>query len=231
MADWFIATEGVEVVKDSASLWSQIFTAAAAFGGVWFGQWLIKTAAAKNDSERLFIATELVFLLERFAEGCARVATDTGERNEQGYMRTTEVILEINLNVVTDDRRSLNSDLMYAIRELSVLKEWSGREIAGMEEIEGSPDYIRTSQKQRYLYARLGLKAIIQARRLRKLAGLPGTRLDATRWSVQPVLWSVWWQERHRRSVQARLRQQTIAHINIALQQRIKNNSIPGESQ
>lgn len=26
MADWFIATEGVKVVKDSASLWPQIVT-------------------------------------------------------------------------------------------------------------------------------------------------------------------------------------------------------------
>jgi hypothetical protein len=34
MADWFIATEGVKVVKDSASLWPQILTAVAAFGGV-----------------------------------------------------------------------------------------------------------------------------------------------------------------------------------------------------
>ncbi|WP_242389760.1 hypothetical protein [Kosakonia cowanii] len=41
MADWFIATEGVKVVKDSASLWPQIITAVssagAAFGGVWYG--------------------------------------------------------------------------------------------------------------------------------------------------------------------------------------------------
>lgn len=38
MADWFIATEGVKVVKDSASLWPQIITAVssigAALGGV-----------------------------------------------------------------------------------------------------------------------------------------------------------------------------------------------------
>lgn len=45
MADWFIATEGVKVVKDSASLWPQIITAVlsagTAFGGVWYGQWRI----------------------------------------------------------------------------------------------------------------------------------------------------------------------------------------------
>lgn len=38
MADWFIATEGVKVVKDSASLAPQIITAVASIGaalGVW----------------------------------------------------------------------------------------------------------------------------------------------------------------------------------------------------
>ena len=32
MADWFIATEGVKVVKDSASLWSQIIKAVLSGG-------------------------------------------------------------------------------------------------------------------------------------------------------------------------------------------------------
>ncbi|EEL5035388.1 hypothetical protein DIW91_23655 [Salmonella enterica subsp. enterica serovar Kentucky] len=63
MADWFIATEGVKVVKDSASLWPQIITAVlsagTAFGGVWYGQWRItqreeEAATAKLVSERLF---------------------------------------------------------------------------------------------------------------------------------------------------------------------------------
>ena len=32
MADWFIATEGVKVVKDSASLWPQIITGVLSAG-------------------------------------------------------------------------------------------------------------------------------------------------------------------------------------------------------
>lgn len=76
MADWFIATEGVKMVKISASLWPQIITAVssagAAFGGVWYGQWRInrrekEAAATKLASERLFFATELIFMLERYA--------------------------------------------------------------------------------------------------------------------------------------------------------------------
>ncbi|EFH2567353.1 hypothetical protein GWZ87_23195 [Escherichia coli] len=62
MADWFIATEGVKVVKDSASLWPQIITAVlsagTAFGGVWYGQWRI----AQREEEA---ATANVSLLPR----------------------------------------------------------------------------------------------------------------------------------------------------------------------
>lgn len=210
MADWFIATEGVKVVKDSASLWPQIITAVlsagAAFGGVWYGQWRItqrekEAAAAKLASERLFIATELVFVLERFAEGCAKVATDDGERDKQDFMRAIQTCPELDLNVITGDWRALEPGLTYAIRELPVLKEWSDREIAGMEESDSPPDYTYTMLERKYLYARLGLKAILQARRLRKLARLPSTRLDATKWSAQPVLCRVWRYERKRRTL------------------------------
>lgn len=73
MADWFIATEGVKVVKDSDSLCSLVITAVSsagtAFGGVWYGQWRItqrekEAAAAQLASEHLFIATDLVLILE-----------------------------------------------------------------------------------------------------------------------------------------------------------------------
>lgn len=87
MADWFMATEGVKVVKDSSSLWPQIFTAAAAFGDVWYGQWLITqgekdAAEAKQACERLFIGTELICLLEHFADQCSDVACDTESDKE-----------------------------------------------------------------------------------------------------------------------------------------------------
>lgn len=244
MADWFIATEGVKVVKDSASLWPQIITAVtsagAAFGGVWYGQWRItqrekEAATAKLASERLFIAMELVFILEQFAEGCARVATDTGKRDEQGFMRATENPPQIDFDVITGDWRSLDHKLIYAIRELPVLKVWSDREIAGMDESEGPPDYIQTSLERQYLYARLGLKAILQARRLRNLAGLPGTRLDATKWSAQPTLWKVWRNERKRRAQKHILRQRAIAAHQLKMQQHYesrRNRQLnPGESQ
>lgn len=236
MADWFIATEGVKVVKDCVSLWPQIFTVGAAFGGVWYGQWLItqrevKAAAGKRDEERLFISTELVFLLEQFAEGCARIATDKGHTDAQGYTRSNETTPDIDLSVVSGDWRVLPPRLMYSIREIPILQKGADRLILATEENDDPPDYFRTFHERQYQYTRLGLRAIIQARRLRNNAGFPATRLDATKWSAQPVLWNVWRLERNRRSVQVRLRLQTIAQMNVALQQSIKNNSLSGGTQ
>jgi len=130
MADWFIATEGVKVVKDNAGLWPQVITAVSSAGaaliGVWYGQWLItrreaKTAAAKKDSERLFIATELVFILEEFAEGCARAATDTGHADDEGILRVSAERPDIDLTQVAGDWRVLPAALMYRIRELPII--------------------------------------------------------------------------------------------------------------
>jgi hypothetical protein len=85
--------------------------------------------------------------------------------------------------------------------------------------------------ERKYLYARLGLKAILQARRLRKLARLPGTRLDATKWSAQPVLWQVWRIERKRRAQLHILRQRELATFHIMMQQRIQANRHSGEQE
>lgn len=235
MADWFIATEGVKVVKDSASLWPQIITAvssiAAALGGVSLTHHFTRrreerAIAAKRDSERLFIATELVFLLEQFAEGCARVATDVGHTDAQGYTRSNETKPDIDLSVVTGDWRVLPAGLMYAIREIPVLQKGADRLISATEEHDDPPDYSKTLRERHYQYARLGLRAVIQARRLRKDANLPDTRLVATKWSAQPVLWKVWRQERKWRAQWSILNKRQLATFHIVNQMRAgKNNS------
>lgn len=240
MADWFIATEGVKVVKDSATLAPQIITAVASIGAALGAVSLThhytrkreeRAATAKMESERLYICTELVFLLEQFAEGCARIATDTGHTDAQGYTRSNEITPDLDLSVVSGDWRVLPPRLMYTIREIPIMQKVADRLILATEEHDHVPEYFRTFHERQYQYSRLGLRAIIQARRLRKNAGFPATRLDATEWSAQPLLWNVWRLERNRRSVQARLRLQTIAQMNVALQQNIQSNSLPGGTQ
>ncbi|EKZ5233329.1 hypothetical protein [Klebsiella pneumoniae] len=209
MADWFIATEGVKVVKDSASLWPQIITAVssagAALGGVYLAHYFTRrreerAAAAKLVSERLFIATELVFLLEQFAEDCAQVATDNGVPDRQGEYSPVVQSPDLTFLNVSGDWRTLSSLIMYRVRELPVLQSEARRDIAVVSNYSWAPYHKEGFQERQYQYARLGLKALILSRRLRKLVHLPGTRLDATKWSAQPVLWQVWRQERHRRA-------------------------------
>ncbi|HHH6298422.1 TPA: hypothetical protein ACP2RM_003654 [Escherichia coli] len=238
MADWFIATEGVKVVKDSADLWPQIITAGltagATLAGVWYGQWRTTerekvTAAAKLASERLFIATELVFLLEQFAEGCAGVATDHGYVNQDGITIPETSLPDLDYASVSGDWRVLPATLMYRIRELPVLQDEADRVIRAADAC--PPEYDEMFEARQYQYTRLGLKAIIQARRLRKLVGYPETRLAATKWSAQPVLWKEWRLERKKRSVQARLRQQATAHMYVALNHSVKTNTISGDPE
>lgn len=210
MADWFIATEGVKVVKDSASLWPQIITAVSSAGAALCGVYLAhyftrrreeRAAAVKLVSERLFIATELVFLLEQFAQESAAVATDGGYENQNGLTVPAKKYPVLNISAITGDWRVLPAKLMYRIRELPVMQGEADRTVNEAELI--PPDYDEFFEARQYQYTRLGLKALIQARRLRRLVGLPHTRLDATRWSAQNVLWLKWRQERKRRCVQA----------------------------
>lgn len=227
MADWFIATEGVKVVKDSASLWPQIITAVSSIGAALGGVSLThhytrkreeRAAETRLASERLFIATELVFLLEQFAEACAGVATDHGYLNQDRITVPETTVPNLSYSAVTGDWRVLPAKLMYNIRELPVFQEEADRAIAAAEAY--PPDYEEFFEARQYQYTRLGLKAIIQSRRLRQFAGLPDTRLDASPWSAQNVLWKEWRLKRKRRHAHAVLMAQSLATFRIVNQLR-----------
>lgn len=182
MGDWFIATEGVKIVKDSAGLWPQNITGFAALGGVYLTHYLTRwreerAAAAKQASERHFIATELVFLLEQFAEGGAQVATDQGEPDQQGEYSPAVKPPELTVLDVSGDWRTLPPLIMYRIRELPILQSEARRNIAAAAEHSWAPYHKEGFQERQYQYACLGLKVLILSRHLRKLTGLPDTAL------------------------------------------------------
>ncbi|MCH2683678.1 hypothetical protein [Leclercia adecarboxylata] len=110
---------------------------------------------------------------------------------------------------------------MYRIRELPVMQGEASRAINAAEAY--PPDYDEFFEMRQYQYTRLGLKAIIQARRLRRFAGLPATRLDATPWSAQNVLWKEWRLERKRRHIQAVMMAQSMTTFRIMNQMRNDN--------
>lgn len=172
-----------------------------------------RAAEKKMKQARQFIAIELVFLLEQFAECCSDVAADTGEDEDEDEDEESEFLQrtfvptvefpDLSFTSVSGDWQALDVRLMYRIRELMVLQQEAHKAIAFIGSIDADgmrQDYFR---ERRYQYARLGLKAIIQVRRLRKMAGFPDTRLAVSEWSAQPVLWKVWRIERRRRAKQA----------------------------
>lgn len=206
----------VQVMSQGTSIWgsvatgliSGLLTGGIALTGIWLTHrfTLEREKLAATDEqvkERHFIATELVFLLERYAEECARVAGDSGELIQsapgaQEEREPTIVQPKINLDGIDGDWRVLPPLLMYRIRELPIIQNEADRMIAYAGECDYPPDFRGYFHERQYQYARLGLKALIQARRLRRLCGLPNTRLNATQWSAQPVLWDVWRLERRR---------------------------------
>lgn len=213
MADWFIATEGVKVVKDSVSLWPQIVTAissiGAALGGVCLAHHYTrsreeKAASARREAELYFISTELVFRLERFAQECAAVVQDEGEEDARGYTRVTASAEPFAPDDIAGDWRVLPGKILYRIRELTVLFAEANRYISYVNEYDSPPDWQCTFQERRYQYARLGMKATLLSKRLRKLNRMPSSRLDASEWSAQSVLWEQWRKGRKRRAKLAR---------------------------
>jgi hypothetical protein len=216
MADWIIATEGVKVVKDSASLWPQIVTAVSSIGAALGGVSLAhhytrgreeKAASTKREAELYFISTELVFRLERFAQECAAVVRDEGEEDNQGYTPVTERAEPFAPDDIAGDWRVLPGRIFYRIRELTVLIAEANRYISFVAEYDSPPDWQCTFQERRYQYARLGMKAALLSKRLRKLNHMPSSRLDASEWSAQSVLWERWRKGRKRRAKLARERE------------------------
>ena len=164
MADWFIATEGVKVVKDSASLWPQIITAVSSAGAALFGVGMThhftrrrekEAADRKRQEERRFIATELVFQLERYASAWLMVRWHK--------LFNGESYPTLDLSGVTGDWRVLDTHQLLRIRLLEaehfeVINQLNPRSLGSYS---------------RHAAYRTGLRAFLLAAKLRREAGLP----------------------------------------------------------
>lgn len=173
MADWFIATEGVKVVKDSASLWPQIITAVSSAGAALGGVCLThrftrrreeRAAADKAAAERLYIATELVFLLERYA--VAWVALKWHRIHE---LHANNKIPVLDLSVVNGDWRTLPPHLIFRLRLLETYQT----ELSLRIEQGKFNDYLPVSIPLTLESVNTGISAFILAAKLRRYVELP----------------------------------------------------------
>ncbi|WP_089644623.1 hypothetical protein [Escherichia coli] len=165
----------------------------------------IMLAEDKKEKELYFISTQLVFRLERFAQECAEVVNDDGWEDDKGYTRTSVSAEAFATEDIDGDWRVLPGRLLYRIRELSVLIPEANRYISVVNDNDNPPDWQMTFKERRYQYSRLGMRALLLARRLRQLNVMPSSHLDNdSPWSVQNVLWAEWRKQRKSRSKMAR---------------------------
>jgi len=172
MADWFIATEGVKVVKDSASLWPQIITAVSSAGAALGGVCLThrftrrreeRAAADKAAAERLYLATELVFLLESYASDWAHLRWS----NIISLLKDNQ-IPSLDLSGAKGDWRVLRPRQIFRIRSLEAEHEALVLRIQQLE-----PTDIRENHTLTLECFNTGLRAFLMAAKLRRDAGLP----------------------------------------------------------
>lgn len=191
---------------------NSVLPVGAALGGVWLTHHFTlgreqRLRQAQRDAERYFIVTELVFLVERFAEGCALVATDEGWINEKGIRVSEHKNPTIDFTNVAGDWRALPPDILYKLRELPVLQEEANRRIAEVANADSLPDYDDLFFSLQYQYCKLGLRSVGLARRLRALCALPPTRLVGDEYSAQRVLWRAWREKRRQLKIHAKSQQ------------------------
>jgi len=162
-------------------------------------------AEEKKEQELYFISTQLVFHLERFVQGCAEVVKDEGWEDDKGNTRTSVSAEAFSTDDIEGDWRVLPGRTLYRIRELSVLIPEANRYISIVSENDNPPDWLITFKERRYQYSRLGLRAMLLAKRLRRLNDMPSSHLDNdSPWSVQNVLWAEWRKQRKSRARMAR---------------------------
>lgn len=208
----------VQVINQGPGIWGNVatglitglLTGGVALTGIWLTHRLTlerEKLASENTlkKERYFIATELVFLLERFAEACIAPASDTGlGNNEMNRMEFSTNFPKLKYASVTGDWRTLPPRLIYRLRELTVMQEESARIISDSFEDDDPVEPVSSFEIRQYQAARLGMKASIQAGHLRRLCSMPsGVRLHDQK-TAAGALWKLWL--KHRSGEVARLK-------------------------
>lgn len=190
----------VQVINQGPGIWGNVatglITAGAAIAAVMLTHrfTLKRERQASEDKmqrERYFIATELIFLLERFAQQCVLSAVESGDYDDGGRFMLEHYLPEIDYSGVTGDWRSLPHELMYRISELPVLQEEGRKSIGSSFENDTPYDGSSGLHELNSQSCRLGLRAIRISRELRRVCGMPGDGLSLHHWSAWRVLSAV----------------------------------------
>lgn len=205
----------VQVINQGPGIWGNVatglITAGAAIAAVMLTHrfTLKRERLASEDKlqrEQYFIATELVFLLERFSQRCVLSAWESGYNDEEnGHIRIDHSLPEINYSGITGDWRSLPPQLMYRLSQVPVLQEEARMSIGSAFDNDSPYDGDEGLHELNRQSCRLGLRAIRISRDLRRLCAMPDDNLSADHWSAWRALasrraWVIDAELRHARS-------------------------------
>ncbi|HDK6063971.1 MULTISPECIES: hypothetical protein [Klebsiella] len=185
-------------MADGISVWIPVITALAGIGGALGSQYIShrftlnrekKASEDKMQRERYFIATGLVFLLERFAQRCVYSAYESGfNEPEHGYFCVNHTLPEFSYDGIDGDWRSLPPELMFRLSQMPVLQQEALQSIQsafGNDDPYDGSDGLSEINKQS---SRLGLRAIRLSRELRQICSMPHDDLSAHHWSAWRML-------------------------------------------
>lgn len=178
------------------SVWVPVISAAAGIAGALGSQWLSHFFITKREKlaseqklnkERYYIGTELVFLLERFAQECVEPAQEVSQLDDEGYITTLHDFPQFDYSTVTGDWRALPEELIYKLREFPVKHEEARRSICNTKTKMTSTREIIFGPLQSGASS-MGLSALRLSRELRKLCGMPEDEMSEFEWSTWNVL-------------------------------------------
>ena len=150
----------------------------------------VEVQKEKDARDQFFLATELIFILEKFGEECVPPATDYGDAEDaSGFSVAESFIPEINFADVKGDWRSLPPLLMYRLRELEVMLAESGNIISAAFKHDDPPDYVEGFFIRRQESVRLGIRAFVLSAKLRNLCDMPEMKHAGNAWSAPNRLW------------------------------------------
>lgn len=153
--------------------------AAIGFVGVIVGAlmtWLqsIWSENQKRKETRNYLAILIVFLLDRFIQGCVEVVSDGGIPDQDGCLVPLVSTPDIDLESLKADWKVFPNDLIYEILDLPNKIETANHVISSViEYVAGPPDYEEVYEERQIQYSTLGITAHNLAKKLREQNSLP----------------------------------------------------------
>lgn len=128
----------------------------------------------KKEETRNYMAILIIFLLDRFIQGCVDVVSDGGIPDRDGCLVPQVNTPNIDFESLKSDWEVFPNDLLYEILDLPNKIESANHSISSVvEHVAGPPDYEEFYEERQIQFSNLGIEAHKLAEKLREKSKLP----------------------------------------------------------